>query len=536
MPPKDNYTPLNRLQFGHADAGQYLNSPDMELFHRFYLAHPQIDKLTNSPCYFLVGEKGTGKTSIATYYSNWPSEKAVGHRVFIEKEDFRNLRTRLVADDASSIDYTEIWKTIFSILAFHIRVCSVKQRGIAVPSKSEHLLALIDRLSLGTFKPSTSSAFDLFAWDMEPLLSGMSDNKRDMSTAPLRTRLRFIQTQFLNAIPDPASTSTTDLLFVDGIDTRPFTDSAREDRIPHSEYLDCIRGLVSATWFINNNELRPRFGHALRIVLLIRPDIIDRVGLQNLNNIMSDNSLLLNWYSSSNYRNSHLFELADNILLQQQSIEKDHKYIIGNTWDHYFPYDTLNNNDSPVTSFEAVRRNTLHRPRDIIKLLDLSVSYECRVGNGEKSSVPTSTTWTKEVRTAYSEYLLGEVKEALSFYHESKDFELFVLFFQYLSNENEGQHKFSYKQYNAAYGKYKSFIDRNENSVSPLFSTADSFLQFLFELNVISYKSKGHDGRVIWNSCIHSRSYANIRPKVQTHTEYRLHYGMARALHAVRIG
>ncbi|MDD1702114.1 MAG: hypothetical protein LUQ31_03940, partial [Methanoregula sp.] len=49
------------------------------------------------------------------------------------------------------------------------------------------------------------------------------------------------------------------------------------------EYLECVQGLANAAWAVNNDFFATLDNErgSLRVVLLVRPDIFDKFGLQN---------------------------------------------------------------------------------------------------------------------------------------------------------------------------------------------------------------------------------------------------------------
>jgi hypothetical protein len=61
-------------------------------------------------------------------------------------------------------------------------------------------------------------------------------------------------------------------------------------------------------------------------------------------------------------------------------------------------------------------------------------------------------------------------------------------------------------------------------------NTQNAFLQFLYGLNVICYVERPVDDRPYVRWCFRERSYANISPKVKEHLEYRVFYGLSKAL------
>ena len=126
----------------------------------------------------------------------------------------------------------------------------------------------------------------------------------------------------------------------------------------------------------------------------------------------------------------------------------------------------------------------------------------------------------------YSNYLLGEVKDHLSFYYGQEHYEIFLKFFEFLY----GKDKFTYAAYIEAYSKLKAHIASVLAEPPKFMVTANDFLQFLFDLNVICYIEPTEDNKTFIHWCFRDRSYANISPKVKTDAEYQIFYGLAKAL------
>ena len=70
-------------------------------------------------------------------------------------------------------------------------------------------------------------------------------------------------------------------------------------------------------------------------MLLIRPDIMYKMPVHNMNQKLRNNSVLLNWVTSyRKYVESKLFKIADDYFMKQQDIA----YQLGECWNYYFPY------------------------------------------------------------------------------------------------------------------------------------------------------------------------------------------------------
>lgn len=132
---------------------------------------------------------------------------------------------------------------------------------------------------------------------------------------------------------------------------------------------------------------------------------------------------------------------------------------------------------------------------------------------------------TKEFRTRYGEYLLGEIKDALSFYYDELEFGMFMHFFSYLN----GDSRFDYDTFTKAFHEYSLFL-KGEGIDRPGFMrTADEFLQFLYDQNILNYVEIASDEKFIrW--CFRERNLTNISPKIKTGATYEIHYGLANTL------
>lgn len=129
-------------------------------------------------------------------------------------------------------------------------------------------------------------------------------------------------------------------------------------------------------------------------------------------------------------------------------------------------------------------------------------------------------------RRNYADYLLGEVKDQLSFYYSSEDYEMFLKFFEYLNGKN----KFTYEEYISAYTAHSKYMT-DVGVICPRFmESPEKYLQFLYELNVICYIERTENNEPFIHWSFKERTYSNISPKVKTEAEYEIFYGMSKSL------
>jgi hypothetical protein len=518
---------ITELNFGFSDAENYKRRENKVLFNHIFLRNDSLDKLCESRIFFLIGEKGTGKTAYAVYLSNNDYKNNLASIRYIRETEYQKFVTLKKERHLELSDYTNIWKVIIYLLLAQQIIEREKSTFISRFSKFHNLKKAVDEYYAHAFSPEiiyairfveeSKLAAELIA--QYTRVGGEQSSGISFTEKRFQTNLLYIQKNLEDALSS-LSISRNYILFIDGIDIRPSS-------IPYHEYLDCVKGLANAVWSINNDffsTIKDSKGR-LRVVLLIRPDIFNSLGLQNQNNKIRDNSVLLDWRTTyPTYRQSTIFKMADRLLSSQQETYLN----LGEAWDYYFPYDPkstyIKRNLTSPTSFIPFLKFSLYRPRDIVTML--TILQENLNEQNKTNYVFSEKDFNHpDFKRKLSEYLLGEIKDQISFYYSTSDYELFLKFFEYLN----GSYKFTYEDYVDAYLSFIKFISENEKAKPAFFETADRFLQFLYDLNILCYVEETLDEQFMrW--CFRERNFSNISPKVKTHLRYEIHYGFQKAL------
>ena len=520
--------PISRLNLGFNDAENYKRRENKELFSKFFYRNTSLEELCEEKTCFLIGEKGTGKTAYAVYLSNNNYRNIRGSIHYIRETEYQKFVNIKQLENLQLSEYVSIWKVILYLLLSE-QIVSHQEREpfLKLFSPFRELYKAIDDFYANAFSPEIITALQFvegYEVAAKLLMLSSSDVGASVSGSLSRvekkfqTNLLYIERKFEKALSSLKLHSNF-VLFIDGIDIRPSS-------IEFDDYLDCVKGLANAVWMLNNDifaNIKDSKGR-LRCVLLIRPDIFESVGLQNRNSKIRDNAVLLDWKTTyPNYRDSEIFHLIDRMLQVQQ----DHEISSGLSWDHYFPFDSYTEDvDRPFpTSFISFLRFSLYRPRDIITMMSIlkDLFVEQKRSNTQFFTVEDFD--DPEFRRRYSEYLLGEVKDHLSFYYAEDDYDAFLKFFEFL----KGKYKFDYREFTSAFAKYSDFFNRNRIERPKFCETHDTFLQFLYDLNILCF-IEDTDNELFISWCHRDRSPSNISPKVKTHRRYQIHYGITKAL------
>jgi hypothetical protein len=516
--------PVHELNFGFSDAENYKRRENKDLFNKIFVRTEALDRLVQSNIFFLLGEKGTGKTAYAVYLSNNTFRDARGKIDYIRETDYQKFITLKSEHHLQLSEYSSIWKVIlYLLIAQKVWDDDVESGVLGDRNKFFNLKKAIEEYYKYAFTPEIAYAMnfvqdskivaELFAKYLK--VGGEQNETISFSESRFQTNLLYLQKQFEDALRS-LKLKHTHILFIDGIDIRPAS-------VPYREYLDCIKGLADAVWSINNDffsGIKDSPGR-LRVVLLMRPDIFVSLGLQNQNNKIKDNSVLLDLITTyKEYKYSSLFKIVDRLLSSQQEDEMD----LGECWNHYFPWKAINTTtkERDDSSFIPFLRYSLYRPRDFVSMLSSMQKHFDRTTEIVFSEADFERA---EFKRDYSNYLVGEVKDHLTFYYTVGEYELFLKFFEFLN----GKMNFTYERFTSAYSIMIAYIKRNKLHTPAFFSSPDVFLQFLYELNVISYVEEASDEQFSrW--CFRERTYANVAPKVKTQLRYQIHFGMAKTL------
>lgn len=520
---------LSDLTFGFTDAENYRRRENKNLFSKIFLRTEALTALTEPSTFFLVGEKGTGKTAYAVYLTNSPTwDRYYAHK-FIRETDYTKFISLKSQNSLGLSEYTDIWKVILYVLLAGSIIEHENSDKVFGKAKSfASLKKAIDEYYEGAFSPEIVSGLQLVENSEEVvkllakhgMLSAEYSDKSSLSATNnkqrFQTDLLKIQRSFEQAFSS-ISLIAHHTLFVDGIDIRP-------ENIPFGQYLDCVKGLANALWSLNNDffpSIKDSKGR-IKVVALLRPDIFNSLGMQNRNTKLKDNSVILDWRTRyNNHRDSDLFKMSDKLFAVQQ----DDNPRPGVSWDHYFPFDASSHEArGQISSFITVLRYTFHRPRDILSILDTLDTVYVKTGLIQNYFTDKELT-SPAFRRAFSTYMLGEIKDSLSFYYDEKEYQLFLKFFEYL----DGAQKFDYANFIAAYASFMKFVDEQNAAAPDFMGSAEELLQFLYDQNILSYK-EGTEDKPFIRWCFIERSPSNISPQVKTHSEYEIHYGLANAL------
>lgn len=513
---------IGGLNLGFSDAQNYTQRANKDLFNNIFVKNKFLDRLLYSSTYFLIGEKGTGKTAYSVFLSNNNYKENKTIVSFISATDYEKFYSLKKSKKLELTDYVGIWKVIILLILSKSIAEGDMVNSLFNKNSINMLMKAIDEYYMNAFSPEIITALKII--DSTELaaklvckyseISGKDGATYEFTETRFQMNLFYIEKKFSDAIRKLKLNKNINL-FIDGIDIRP-------NSIPYSDYIECIRGLADACWSLNTElfqNVKDSKGH-MKVVLLLRPDIFGTLNLQNATNKLRDNSVFLDWRTTyTEYKDSKLYQVSKKLLEYEQQCDTD-------IWELYLPWKLQSTSPKREydTAFMEFLKISLSRPRDILVILQIIKEQMLDQGLENAEIFSENVYKSNRFQNAYSEYFMSSLKDQLSFYYSVDDFNHFTKFFDYFEFSD-----FSYDEYKEKYDKFTDYILTNANDIPQFMDDPKSFLQLLYDCNIITaIENNGNEDNPYFHFSYREKSISNIQPKVpiDENTTYRFHYGL----------
>lgn len=513
------------LQEPFNDAVNYRTRQEKEFFSRIFLRTDDLQNCLKPPVYYLIGEKGAGKTAYAAYLENNAVDDSRCRLATMTETQYKRFITLKKRGQLEYSDYANIWRPM--LLNMMAQAIVLKSKGFleSVTGKFSALEQEIERFNKDALNPEVEVAFEMVNEFTDAVSLGYEKlgkiDLRDSSKATEKTEaikhhLLEKETSLKQALGD-LRLSRNHVLFVDGVDYRP-------EGVPYIDYLACVKGLGEAVWQLNNEffgNIRDSKGR-IKIVLLVRPDVFHKLNLYNSNSRLRDNAVLLEWATTeASMRSSQLYEATGKYFSSQQTAQVP----AIEAADQYLRAEDNN------SIFRRLLRTTFQKPRDLLTFIRIARKVSVRrLGRGASTRFESEIVRNPDFTNEYSDYLLGEVRDYADFYMRQEDFFLYIKFFQYLNGNGE----FTFKEFSAAYEKFRYWISGESVQATEYLRDPEALLQFFFDVNIIGYRESVGEDQERQERFVHfsfrERTLTNIAPKVKTTALLVVNSGVAKAL------
>ena len=152
---------LSEIELGYGDATNYRKNKRMApMFNEIFVRDKNLECLVQEDSFFLIGEKGTGKTAYATFLENAEYKNTLTKVYEINSTDFQIFLKIQSSGYLHLSNFTTVWEIILLLLmASEIKSKDIQEFG---PRRSEKLRLLQESINEyydDAFIPEISNTF-----------------------------------------------------------------------------------------------------------------------------------------------------------------------------------------------------------------------------------------------------------------------------------------------------------------------------------------------------------------------------------------
>lgn len=375
-------------EFGFADATkEYIRKP--EIFREAFCdTRNFVEKLIKGFDFLLVGRKGVGKSAFSAKIQSLSltsGSNLVSYVLNLSDFEFGTFARTSVDDDvAGTQKYKSSWDFILLLTIYRVLFNKLEM------TESEAVNDILDLLDKAGFSLDNEYKADIIRLTKVKLGIGIvsfdAEFEKKYHTNPSNylERISIISEKMLRSLKDVYLNERRVIIIIDGLD-----DILRYKK----NKAEIISSLIRSVDFLNDKIAG--YQKQIKIILLVREDIIAMLNDPDLNKIIQDGALILNW-------NNRLDELKKIVELRFK-LSGLSEQEAGSRWDEIFPPKIRGK-----SSWMYVMDHTLYKPRDILQFLKY-----CQMEYPDKEKLTLSE--TQNVLKVYSnKYFIEEMKNELS--------------------------------------------------------------------------------------------------------------------------
>ena len=242
-----------KLNVGSIDAVNYKQRKDRDFLAQVFFRDNYLEDILQPKKYFLIGEKGTGKTAYAVLLNNTDHQQTRSSVFNVTATDYQSFLQLKRNDYLSISSYKDIWKVILLLLAAK-HIVNKEPGNVLSFLKFAALNRAIDSYYDNAFDPEVINAlkFVEHADKTAELVSQFAKfsvshgEEKGTSSHKFQISLLALVKMFMEGISE-TKLERDHIVFIDGIDIRP-------SDIEFKEYIECIKGLSQACWELNTEH------------------------------------------------------------------------------------------------------------------------------------------------------------------------------------------------------------------------------------------------------------------------------------------
>lgn len=375
---------FRKINFGQVAAEAEGQENPTLLLDGYYDKDNIIETAINSSKFLFLGYKGSGKTALSEHLRLMKRDDLIIDQLLLESFPYKSFTKMVSGSDDSEVKIKVAWNWLLKIKVLGSLI-SDKDAKSLLEVELNKAIELFTQLGIfpltnisSLVKKSSSNSFKTGI----KIFSYEHTNETENASISFELALDYISNLVLSFKEEKRH-----LIIIDGID----------DILTSGEtQYKSIAGLVNVVKNINKDFVQNAL--LVKIIILCRTDIFERLPDPNKNKIRSDFSFTFNWYveGSDNQERCGLIDIAN---LRTQLVYPNVK----NVFKSFFP-NTIEGKDTKQYLLDMTR----HTPRDFMRLM-FYIQSECK----EKVR---SEDIKKALSKYSSDYFIPEIRDEMTGY------------------------------------------------------------------------------------------------------------------------
>lgn len=104
------------LNLGFGDAENYIKRENKALLNKYFIRTEELNDVLSPSKYFIIGDKGTGKTAYSLFLSNSEFNNTSSYLNYIRETEYVKFIQLKNEKHLTLTEYTNIWKVLIYVL------------------------------------------------------------------------------------------------------------------------------------------------------------------------------------------------------------------------------------------------------------------------------------------------------------------------------------------------------------------------------------------------------------------------------------
>lgn len=382
---------FRKIQFGKAAAEKEKSDYPHLLIEGFLNIHGYFDQILTGDKFLVLGPKGSGKSAIGAKLELDSNKTENVGKVFVKQQyltsfPFEPFSKIIQSNESFETKLPIHWEylLLISLMDLFLKDPNCKNRESDLFKQNIQCLKNLGVLPNKDFREIISKSTDKnWKVGLGDYVSYNSANKIEEKPFSIEMILSS-----LREICYSISTTSKHLLIIDGLD---------DTLDPKSDQFTALSSLILATERMNSLFRTKCID--VKVVILCRTDLYDKLPGTNTTKTKRDSAIILNWYQDqTNIHSTHLVELIN--LRARLSLGKEVDVFKDFFPEYLPPYDRRK-------TINYIFDHTRHTPRDIIQLLN-EIQLHCT------DKIVTKDAIFEGIKSYSQDYFVPEIRNQLN--------------------------------------------------------------------------------------------------------------------------